>query len=265
MLKVRFWFLLFAGVLLSTVLVRSPSFAEDADGAFKLDARATLNAYQGMVEEHLGGVLDTLKVLAATDDAMSGDWQRLKGPLGQLAKGVPTSAAVWFARPDGSYFTVEKGLTDQSLKDRDYFPTLLAGNDVNNALVVSKSTGQRSVIVATPIMKDGKVIGAVGTSISVEKLSKAVDERTALPDGVIFYALDARGQAALHRASSLIFAFPSDMGSDTLKSSVEKMLADHGGVLHYAFNGKETTAVFAKSKATGWVFVIGVRGPIPTL
>jgi hypothetical protein len=234
------------------------SFADGANGAFNMDARVGLNAFRGLVEEHLAGVLNGLRALAATQDVMSGDWQRVKGPLGQFSKDAPNDAAMWFARPDGSYFTVAADLTSQNLKDREYFPSLMAGKDVNNSLVISKSTGERSVIIATPVIKDEQVVGALGASISVDKLAKLIDDKLLLPKDVIFYALDAHGQAALHREKSLMFQFPSDIGDDSLKAAVRKMLTEPEGVDRYTFKGTQRTVIFEKSPATGWVFAFGL-------
>jgi methyl-accepting chemotaxis protein len=250
-------FLLCAGLFL--VLSPSRSFAEGADGAFKLDGRIGLNALQGVVEDHLAGVLNSLRALAATQDVKSADWERVKGPLGQLSGDLPSDAAMWFARPDGSYFTVAAGPTGETLKDRDYFPALMTEKDVNGSLVISKSTGERSVIVATPVVKDGQVVGALGATISVEKLAKLVNDKLRLPKDVIFYALDASGRTALHKDATLMFQFPSDLGDESLKSAVGKMLAAPEGTDSYSFRGVRRTVIFERSQAPDWVFVLGIK------
>ena len=98
--------ILCAGVVLLSA--PAPSFAEGAGGAFTVDARIALDAYRGLVEDHLTGALYGLKALAATGDVQSGDWDRIKGPLGQFSADMPNDAVMWFAKTDGSYATVEK-------------------------------------------------------------------------------------------------------------------------------------------------------------
>jgi len=78
---------------------------------------------------------------------------------------------------------------------------------------------------------------------------------------VVFYALDAQGQTALHRAGELIFAFPSDVGSPTLSDAVTTMLSRPEGVVRYRYAGSEKTALFQRSQLTGWVFVLGKSHP----
>lgn len=234
--------------------------AQGSSEALRLDAQIVLTAYAGLVEEHLLGVLNGLKALAATQDAKSGEWERLRGPLRQFRNGVPTQVAVWFAEPDGSYFTVAQGRAAGTLRDRDYFPSLLRGEDVIGSLVISKSTGARSVIVAAPIVRDGKVIGALGTSISATALARRVADRITLPGNVIFYALDRHGLTALHKETDLIFQFPSDLGDESLQSAVRKMLSQPQGTVQYAFRGTHRSVLFAQSRSTGWVFALGIVG-----
>lgn len=237
-----------------------PAVAEVPTGVeqdFTVDGRIALDACQATVETYLRGTLTTTRALAATGEAASGEWERMRGLLAVLADSDREAAAVWYARPDGSYFTVEKGPTGESLRDRAYFPALLAGRDVTGALVISKSTGKRSVIVASPVRVDGKVTGAVGVSIDAVTLASWLDRSVRLPADTVFYALDDQGRTALHRASDLIFVFPSDVGSPTLSDAVKTMLGQPEGVVRYQYAGSDKTALFQHSALTGWVFVLG--------
>jgi hypothetical protein len=156
---------------------------------------------------------------------------------------------------------VDKGATGETLRERAYFPALLAGRDVVGALVVSQSTGKRSLIIASPVLVEGKVTGAVGVSMDAAKLAASVDQAIRFPADVVFYALNQQGQTALHRAGELIFVFPSDVGSATLNDAVKTMLSRPEGVVHYQYSGSDKTAVFQRSQLTGWVFVLGKSYP----
>lgn len=236
----------------------SPSLAQQSNASFQLDGRLVLNSYEAMVEQHLLGVLNGLKALAATREAMSGDWERLKPPLQQFSRSVTTNVAIWYARQDGSYFTVEKGLTNQNIKDRHYFSELMHGKDVNGVLVVSRSTGKRSVVVATPVVRNGQVAGVLGASISAAKLATLVNDELDLTNDIIFYALDTNGMTALHKETDLIFQFPSDIGDASLKSAVQQMLSEPEGIVQYTFRGEDRAVVYKTSNITGWVFALGI-------
>jgi methyl-accepting chemotaxis protein len=252
----------FAGVAVLAVLpVCSLPCVAAAEPDFALDARVTLDAFRATIDGRLQGAVTATRLLAATEEARSGDWERIRGPLGVLATSLPEAAAVWYAKPDGSLFTVAKGATGETLRERAYFPSLMAGRDVVGSLVVSTSTARRAVIVASPVVADGKVTGAVGVSLDAAMLAASVDGAIRFPADIVFYTLDDRGQTALHRTGQLIFAFPSDVGSATLKDAVQTMLSQPEGVVHYQYEGSDRTALFTRSALTGWTYVLGKAHP----
>jgi len=252
--------LIFLPVMAGAAVSAESAKASEETGSAML--RILLNSYTALAEEHLKGTLRGLEILAATEEAGSGDWNSIKGPLSGFSRSGIDTAAVWYVRPDGRYYTVEKGLSDQNLGDRAYFPRLMAGAAVMGDLVISKSTGKRALIVASPIRRGGKVLGALGVSLSAESVSRMLQQEMALPDDMVFYALDAQGQSSLHKESSRLFAFPSDVGSTTLKESVREMLSRQQGMVRYRFHG-EKIVVFKRSQPTGWVFAIGVSAGAP--
>ena len=164
----KFFSLVVAVILMVSSLTLQ---AGSKSSAIKLDPRVALGTYKGIVEDHLGGVLRTARVIALTSEAQSAKWQSVKPLLDRLSNDLATDATVWFVLPDGSYYSTETGaVSDQNLKDRQYFPKLMAGQDVLGDLVISKSTGHRSIIVASPVMVNGKAVAAVGVSVRVRLL-----------------------------------------------------------------------------------------------
>ena len=105
------------------------------------------------------------------------------------------------------------------------------------------------------------VIGGIGVSYSVDQLSREIDETMQFPPATVFYALDMNGQTALHRDPSLMFEYPSDMGSDNLRSAVARMLSENSGTVEYIFRGMHKTVLFEKSSVLGWVFAFGFSEP----
>ncbi len=249
-------------ILISCLVLSLPAMAEekspvqDHGGINIADMRLFLNSFAALGEGHVENVLRNLRLIAGTEEARTGEWGKMRGLLTRLEESGIKAAAVWFARPDGSYYSVENGLTGLNISDRQYFPRLMAGDEITGDLVISKSTGKRTAIVAAPVKKNGKIIGALGASLSVEGISRMIDEKMGLPDNMIFYALDQKGQASLHRTSAMLFAYPSDLGSQSLTKTVRKMLAEPEGIETYDFYG-ERTVVFKKFPLTGWVFAIG--------
>jgi hypothetical protein len=230
---------------------------QEQDGLNVANLRLLLNSFAALGEGHVENVLCGLKIISVTEEAQSGEWEKMRGVLTEFDRSGIRAAAVWFVQPDGSYYTVEKGLTGLNLGYREYFPRLMAGEEITGDLVISKTTGKRTAIVAVPVRKNGKIIGALGASLAVEDISRMLDEKMGLPDNIFFYALDQKGQTALHRVSALLFAYPSDMGSKSLTKTVGEMLVKPEGVVTYDFYG-ERKVVFKKFPLTGWVFAIGI-------
>lgn len=221
------------------------------------DAQVILNAYQGLVEEHLNGVLRSAKIIAVSTEAQSADWEQVKPMLDRLSNDLATDATVWFAMPDGSYYSTEKqGLTDQNLTDRVYFPGLMAGQDVEGVLVVSKSTGHRSVIVATPVFADGNVVAAVGISLRLSLLSQLVEEYTQLPANMYFYSMSPDALISTHRYADRMFKHPTDVGDESLGPEFATALAQERGSMKYELTDKKINAVFQKSPILHWHFFI---------
>jgi hypothetical protein len=222
----------------------APAAAAAADTKLTLEPGVGLNAFAALVDKEFEYTSRALDIVASSENARSGSWERMKGPLALLATSNTNIAAVWFVQPDGSYFTVDKGRTGQSLKNRAYFPTLMAGTRVIGFLV------------AVPIRVGAQVIGAVGASIAMENLSAEIGRLLALPENTVFYALDQGGQIAFHRETPLLFEFATQLGSPTLTKAVGQMLVVPHGEVRYQFQGARRTAIFRKSSVTGWVYAL---------
>ena len=246
---------LFASLFASAVLA-IVSLAAHAEPP-AVNGQVVLNAYQGLVEEHLDGVLRSAKAVAASREAQSASWDQVRPMLDRLSEDLETDATVWFAMPDGSYYSTEAGgLTCQNLKDRGYFPRLMAGQDIKGDLVVSKSTGHRSVIVATPVKENGKVVAAIGVSLRLRLLSQMVEKFTQLPADMYFYSLTADALISTHRNIDRMFKHPTDIGDESLGPRFAASLAKDRGVLEYSLDGKKISAIFQKSQALGWHFFL---------
>lgn len=177
--------------------------------------------------------------------------------LDQLSKDLASEATIWYALPDGSYYSTEKGgLTKQNIKDRDYFPRLMQGQEIIGNLVVSKSTGHRSIIVASPVLSNNKAIAAIGASIRLRLLSDLVDAKTQLPPNTYFYAMTPNAKIALHRYEDRMLKLVRDVGGEILEDQFKEILKKDQGTFAYVLNGKQVNSIFAKSTTLGWYFFI---------
>jgi len=201
------------------------------EGSVKINMEMGVSALVALTDSYIESYVNSMEPLAMTQEVQSGQWEDMLGLL-EKVDDIQIAATVWFVLPDGSYYTVELGKTDQNLSDRDYFPGLMAGNKVLGPLVYSKSTGKASVIVAVPVVREDEVIGALGASIFLDDLSTMLAVALDLPDDMMFCATDDEGKIALHSDTELILEQDPDLPENV---------------------------VFKTSPLTGWRFALGFK------
>lgn len=197
----------------------------------KMNAEVGVSALVALADSHIENCVNSMEILAMTQEVQSGNWEEMVSLLTQVDQ-TQVPGTRWFVLPDGSYSTVELGKTDKNLSERAYFPKLMAGNIVLGDLVVSKSTGKKSLIAAVPVIREGKIIGGLGTSIFLDDLSNILSEELKLSDDMIFYAISVDNEVALH-------------------TNVERILQEKPDV--------PKNAVFETSPLTGWHFAMGFK------
>jgi hypothetical protein len=230
-----------------------------SDSTVMVDGTVALASLESLADGHLLRMAGFLEVLAS-GEGRTADWPRIRGRLAGIAN-HNVAAVLWFARPDGRYWTAAEGREAGDLSDRAYWPRLMAGEPVTGSLVVSRSTGRSVAIVAVPVRgEDGAVIGALGASIHLDSLSLRLAHEMRLPDDVVFYAIDSVPLGALNRDPGLIFTEPLELGPD-LARAIREMLAREEGVVTYRFRNSVRTVRFRKSPVTGWWYALGVVRP----
>lgn len=251
-------YVIIIAILLSMIMLNwQICAAASADSGITIDGKIALSAMIALVDGHIEKMVDSLELLALTGEVKSLDWEKMKPLLAKVQQNdVPST--VWFARADGSYCTVDKGAVDKNLKDREYFPKVMAGEKVIGALVVSKSTGKKGMVVAAPISVDGKVSGMLGATIFLDGLSTTIKQDMQLPDDVIFYAITDQANTTLNWRTDLIFEDPTKQGNPSLKEAIEYMLSRKEGMVEYTFTDKKRKLIFQTSPLTGWWVALGI-------
>ncbi len=244
------------GILLGVVLfvVILPVFAADRPSADK-DAQSLLSAFVSYTDLRVRSVQQSVEILAATSEVKSGKWEAMKGLLEGYQK-ADGKLVVWYVLPDGTYYTGDKGLMDVKLSDRSYFGDLMAGKKIVGSLVVSKSTGQRSAVIAIPVVDGGKVVGGVGATLFLDRLAEEIVSVLNLRPELSFFALAPDGRTTLHRNTDRHFLDPREQGSDTMKKAVDEMLAKNAGETTYFFDNMNKRVTYKTSPLTQWKFAI---------
>jgi hypothetical protein len=189
------------GLFLALVVVASGC----STGEVSLDAKLEMGVagIAALADSHIKISLTMLEVLAATKEVQSGDWETML-PILTKADEVMVPGVRWFSLPDGSYHVVGMGKTDKNIADRAYFSVVMSGENTYSELVVSRSTGEKVLVVAVPVIREGVVIGVLGISVFLEDLSGMISEQLNLSEDMVFYAVNAENQVALHTDKEMI-------------------------------------------------------------
>ena len=224
---------------------------------FEVEGRVALASLVTLSDAHLLQIVGHFEVLASSADVRSADWERVRGPLASVAAhNVP--ALTWFARPDGSYASVQSGKAAGNLSDRGYWPRLMAGQTIIGELVASRATGKSSAIVAVPVRDaDGAIVGALGSSVYLDSLSLLIKREIDLQPDQIFFSIDATPIGALQDDPQQIFLDPYALDEPELEQAVREMLTRDEGVVNYRFRGKRRTVLYRKSPVTNWWYAFG--------
>lgn len=222
-----------------------------------VEGRVALASLMAMSDGHLQQVANDFRMLADGDEARSADWERIRGPLAAVQT-LNVPALMWFALPDGSYWSVVEGRAAGNLSDRPYWPRLMAGQTVLGDLVASRATGKSSAIVAVPVRSaDGAVVGALGGSVYLDSLSILLKEEMNLQPDLIFFSIDSTPIGALQDDPEQIFLDPFALGEPDLERAIQEMLTREEGVVNYRFRGKRRTVLYRKSDVSGWWYAFG--------
>lgn len=246
-------------ILALAMSVGSISFGSPASAspqtAMHVDAGVALSSLVALSDGHLRKLADTMQLAARRVEAQRVDWSHARPALAEL-RPMNVACVLWFALPDGSYWTLEGGRQPANLRARAYFARLLSGNAVIGDLVVSKSTKKAVAIVAVPIVKDNAVAGAFGASVYLDRFSEELRQEMSLAPDTIFYSFDSRAVIGLNWDKRLIFLEPRKMSPD-LDRAFGTMLTHTHGVETYVFRGRTRTVLYRKSNVTGWWYALG--------
>ncbi|HEU5052908.1 MAG TPA: hypothetical protein VFT78_07335 [Hanamia sp.] len=238
--------------------LRQQTTGNNISTGFMVNGTIALHALMSISDAHMMKLADALKILATTDAARSGNWEKIRAPFKELAQ-MNVPAVYWFALPDGTYWTLDQGKVNAMLSDRKYFPRLLSGEPVMGELVVSHSTNRNTAIVAVPVRDtNNSVIGALGCSVHLDSLSALIRiEMGGLANDLFFYSFDAEPLVVLHSDPAIIFIEPMKQEDEGLQQAFKEMLAGKEGTEHYVFRGVQRTVLYCKSQVSGWWYGLG--------
>jgi hypothetical protein len=230
---------------LSVALISLFCFIAFSNDISALVGETTLMIYA--IETNLESMNTRLEILSKTEAVKSGEWERMKDLIADVQNN-DTHSLYWFANMDGSYYTVEKDLTDANLKQRAYFADLELGYSVYGAIVTGYTSGKRSAVAAVPVSRNGEVIGYLGGSKYVEAFDAFVAFLSENGLDKSFYVITTEGEEVFrYNINEKVSNILNDM-----------MLANEFGIYPMSENSPlKYQYIFGPSPSTGWIYAIG--------
>jgi len=220
--------------------------------------KTTLNAASHYLDSLFMNTLTSLELIASTPEAKSGDWKGIKRYLKQLEAVTP--GVYFYVLPDGNYYSVALDYTNLNISNRGYFKSLFDGNRVMGFPIYSRSSGKKSALMAAPIMKDGKVIGALGASVFLDEMHDKLNRELALPEEYTWFALNGDGLMMLDDSSDFIFMNALTQGSESLRDAVSQALKHESGPVQYMLESPRHGDYQKLPNMEWWMFLAKIEG-----
>lgn len=140
-----------------------------------------------------------------------------------------------------------------NLGSRDYFKTAIQGTPAVSDAVLSKVNNKPVFVVASPVKRDGRVIGVIYGAIDLARFATEVIDPI---------RIGKTGYAFLVSKAGFIAAHPDKSHILTLNLKDEPwaapMFRNPSGEVEYTFKGKDKILVYTTEKRTGWQLAVTV-------
>jgi len=157
------------------------------------------NRIQGNIQERTNRLED----LASTPAFQNGsDKAQIVGALSEAKARLGIFEVIFFISLDGSGMRFDGSIGQHN--DRDYFKKVVETKKtyVSNPLI-SKTTGKFAVNISVPVLRNGQLMGVLGGSCSLKKLSEMVGNLRFMDSG-FGYLADSSGLLIAHPRTELV-------------------------------------------------------------
>jgi methyl-accepting chemotaxis protein len=159
-------------------------------------ARAEASAIASRYVEHLRSNMDSitgyLRIVANIQTIKEArDRDAIVSVLADMFDTIGTFDVLYFIWPNGT--AIRSIGTEFDANDRDYFKNVSSTkSSYVSDVLISKSTGKPSIVVCEPVMNGGRLVGMLGATYSLEKMSHIIDRAQFNESGHNFI-IDSRG------------------------------------------------------------------------
>lgn len=249
-------------ILLSSITLGLISI-QRASSSLTKESEKTLGslAYEAAktTESRLETYRKVLEMIAARGEVQRMNWSEQQ-PVLQNQLALTGFEDLGIIKPDGTVL-YSNGISI-TLDDNDPIRGALEGDKHSINFTLRPGTNELVLLFATPIEKNGKVIGALLGRRSGNDLSGISDD-TGYGDSGYGYMINKAGTVIAHPDRTKVInqynpikEVEEDKSQKSMAKLFEKMISEESGVSNYTFEGTDLYVGYAPIKSTDWIMVI---------
>ncbi|HCX63373.1 MAG TPA: methyl-accepting chemotaxis protein, partial [Clostridiales bacterium] len=201
----------------------------------------------------------TLDMISLIPDMNTMDWEKQR-PILQNVLDKTNFLAVGVVDLGGNV-KYSDGTVNQ-LGDREYVKKALAGEPNVSDIIISRVTNEAVLMYATPIERNGRVVGALIARRDGNTLSEITDD-TGYGDKGYGYMINSKGVIVAHPDREKVMnqfnpveESSNDSSLTSLADLFKKVAAEKTGISDYSFEGKDLYAGYYPIEGSDWFFII---------
>ena len=251
--KLVIWFLLVSLIpLIASTLV---SYNLSSNALAEQERNSTLNLVESKtqaMDEWLNRRKAEVELAAKTEISQSKDPARISPFLEAIKGQTDVYEDVGFANEKGLVIAnTAKNTIGVEIVDRSYYKLGMQGQSSYSEILNSKSTGNRVIVVASPVEKEGQIIGLIFATVNVEALIDAfLTDDASSGTAVMLVDELSRIQVSSNEKHIGLTIKEANL-SDSLAEILSRETHD-SGTATYTQDGKEYLAAYSPIKETGY-------------
>jgi methyl-accepting chemotaxis protein len=202
-----------------------------------------------------------ISLMADSPTLVGGDYQGIISYLKNEEQRDKKYIRFFFTDQSGNVYYTDG--SSANIAQRDYFKKVMeTGQAFAPDPVISRVDGKPIITVVAPIKKDGKIMGILGGSVSLENAASSVVNVKVGETGHAFM-IKNDGVVIVHPDAEKIMKANLLMDENvdvSLKSAAEKMVRGESGIAHYSDKKIDHYIAYAPVSGTNWS--IGVSVPV---
>lgn len=247
--------------ILSFFLSKSIILEESGQSMIRISEEIN-RVFQANMEKQIA-ILDTLAERRIIDDNTS--WEEKIISMQNEAARLGFQAFA-FADVNGDAVRFDANRSKAQLADRSYFKTAISGKSTYSDVIISRVTGEPTVIVAVPLKRKGIIKGVFYGVRDGREISNLVKDVRYGESGYA-YVVNKKGTVIGHKNYDLVLKefnpiteSKNNPGLLPLAGACEQMIKGERGISYYNFNNRDIVTAYSPIANTdGWSISVAVE------